>query len=171
MRGLLLAQDIGASVMLMSASQEHFDRWAASRSKAATTSDPELTVPRHGSGDDDDNPAWDNVGIANSFAQPFESQCDALFFPELIEEIESADRETARSQWLVTLAGRAEAVLLSAFAAGPRSAQLRYRAQSAALGRLRSMMYGNKWPALAIALKSKRPSTPTPFDKETHEHT
>jgi hypothetical protein len=70
MRGLLLAQDIGASVMLMSASQEHFDRWAASRSKAATTSDPELTVPRHGSGDDDDNPAWDNVGIANSFAQP-----------------------------------------------------------------------------------------------------
>jgi len=119
-----------------------------------------------------DKDASDSVkDRASLFAQPFESQCDALFFPELIEEIESADRETAHSQWLVTLAGRAEAVLLSAFAAGPRSAQLRYRAQSAALGRLRSMMHGNKLPSLAIALKAKKPSTPTPFYKETHEHT
>jgi CRISPR system Cascade subunit CasA len=107
---------------------------------------------------------------ASLFAQPFEVQCDEQFFSELIEEIETEDREAVRNQWLLTLTTRANSVLQSAFTAGPRSGQLRYRAQSAALGRLRSLMYGNKFPALAQALKSKKPKPFTPFEKETHEH-
>lgn len=108
---------------------------------------------------------------ASLFAQPFEAECDAQFFPELIEEIESNDREAVRNQWLLTLAERAESVLQSAFTAGPRSGQLRYRAQSAALGRLRSSMRGNKLPALAQALKFRQSHSFKPSDEETHEHT
>lgn len=107
---------------------------------------------------------------AGLFAQPFEAQCDVQFFPELIEEIETDDREVVRNQWLLTLADRAEQVLQSAFSAGPRSGQLRYRAQSAALGRLHAAMRGNKLPALAHALKSKKSNPPIPLDEETHEH-
>lgn len=109
---------------------------------------------------------------ASLFAQPFEAQCDAQFFSELIEEIEAADREAVRNQWLLTLAVRAEAVLQTAFTAGPRSGQLRYRAQSSALGRLHGLMRSDKskLPALAHALKSKKQNSPTPSDKETHEH-
>lgn len=109
---------------------------------------------------------------ANLFAQPFEAQCDATFFPELIEEIEAeADtREAIRSLWLRTLADRAEQVLRTAFVAGPRSSHLRYRAQATALARLRGAMYGNpkypsKLPALAAALK-QRHAHPT---EEIHE--
>jgi len=92
---------------------------------------------------------------AGLFAQPFEAQCDEQFFAELIEEIEASNPEIVRNEWLRTVADRAESALKAAFTAGPRSGQLRYRAQSAALGRLRSAMYGNKLPALANALKSK----------------
>jgi CRISPR system Cascade subunit CasA len=91
---------------------------------------------------------------ANLFAKPFEVQCDQHFFSELIEEIEESDRNAVRNQWLLTLVTRAETVLQSAFVAGPRSGQLRYRAQSAAIGRLRSMLRGSKFPALAQAIKS-----------------
>ena len=100
---------------------------------------------------------------ASLFAQPFEAQCDQHFFLELIEEIEASDRDAVRNQWLLTLAARAETVLQSAFVAGPRSGQLRYRAQSAALGRLRWSMRGEKFPALAHALKSKPPTPPQGF--------
>ena len=109
---------------------------------------------------------------ARDFAAPFEAQCDATFFPELIEEIEAeADtREAIRSRWLLTLADRAEQVLRTAFVAGPRSSHLRYRAQATALARLRGAMYGSpkypaKLPALAAALK-QRQALPT---EETHE--
>jgi CRISPR system Cascade subunit CasA len=107
---------------------------------------------------------------ASLFVQPFEAQCDAQFFPELIEEIEAEDREMVRHEWLLTLADRAKSVLQSAFTAGPRSGQLRYRAQSAALGRLRSMMHGNKLPALAHALKSNQQTISTSPEEETHDH-
>ena len=107
---------------------------------------------------------------ASLFAQPFEVQCDENFFPDLIEEIEASDRDAVRDQWLRTLAQRAESVLQSAFAAGPRSGQLRYKAQSAALHRLRSMMRGNKLPALAQALKSDKQNSSTPPAEENHEH-
>lgn len=106
---------------------------------------------------------------ASLFAQPLESLCDAQFFPELIEEIEATDRDAARNQWLLALAARAESVLQSAFTAGPRSGQLRYRAQSAALMRLRSAMRGSKLPALAQALKSRKPPF-TSTHEESHEH-
>jgi len=106
---------------------------------------------------------------ASLFAQPLESLCDSLFFPELIEEIEATDRDAARNQWLLALAGRAESVLQTAFTAGPRSGQLRYRAQSAALTRLRSAMRGNKLPALAQALKTRKPPF-TSTHEESHEH-
>jgi len=106
---------------------------------------------------------------ASLFAQPLESLCDSLFFPELIEEIEATDRDAARNQWLLALAGRAESVLQTAFTAGPRSGQLRYRAQSAALTRLRSAMRGNKLPALAQALKTRKPPS-TSTHEESHEH-
>ena len=108
---------------------------------------------------------------ASLFAQPFEAECDAQFFPELIAEIEASDRAAVRNQWLLTLTQRAEAVLQSAFNAGPRSGQLRYRAQSAALGRLHSAMRSNKLPALAHALKSQKSNSLTPFTEETHELT
>lgn len=104
------------------------------------------------------------------FAQPFEAQCDAQFFPELIDEIEADDREAVREKWLLALAERAKRVLQSAFDAGPRSGQLRYRAQSAALGRLNADMRGSKLPALAQALKSVKPTPFTSTDEETHEH-
>lgn len=109
---------------------------------------------------------------ASLFAQPFETQCDTQFFSELIEEIEATDREAVRNQWLLTLALRAEAVLQTAFTAGPRSGQQRYRAQSAALGRLHGLMRSDKskLPALALALKSKKQNPFTPSDKETYEH-
>lgn len=118
-----------------------------------------------------DKDASDSVkDRANLFAQPFEVQCDSLFFSELTEEIEASDRESVRSQWLLSLAGRAVLVLQSAFASGPRSGQLRYRAQSAALGRLRSSMGGSKFPALAHALKSKTQNPLKPTAEEAHEH-
>lgn len=115
-----------------------------------------------------DKDASDTVkNRANLFAEPFEVQCDANFFPELIEEIEAepAKREAVRDVWLLKLAKRAEQVLRAAFVAGPRSGQLRYRAQSAALARLHSAMRGSKLPALANALKNRTPS----FTEETRE--
>ncbi|MDO9483722.1 MAG: type I-E CRISPR-associated protein Cse1/CasA [Hydrogenophaga sp.] len=109
---------------------------------------------------------------AKRFAEPFEAQCDAQFFPELINEIEADNREAVREKWLLALAERAERVLQSAFDAGPRSGQLRYRAQSEALRRLHSTMRSDKskLPALAQALKSKKSTPFTSTDEETHEH-
>jgi CRISPR system Cascade subunit CasA len=106
---------------------------------------------------------------AGLFAQPFEAQCDAQFFPELIEEIEADNREGVRNKWLLTLAERAECVLRSAFDAGPRSGQQRYRAQSASLGRLNAVMRGSKLPALAQVLKSKKSAQSTLTAEETHD--
>lgn len=100
---------------------------------------------------------------ASVFAQPFETECDAKFFTELSEEIEADDRDAVRTQWLQTLAARAEAVLRTAFVAGPRNGQLRYRAQAVALSRLHVAIRGKKLPALAMALKSQSSK------EETHE--
>ena len=108
---------------------------------------------------------------ANRFYQPFDAKCDSNFFPELIEEFEADDREDVRTKWLRKLADRAERVLNAAFAAGPRSGQLRYRAQSAAVTCLNGLMRSDKskFPALAQALKTKTP--PFTFtNEETHEH-
>jgi CRISPR system Cascade subunit CasA len=108
---------------------------------------------------------------ANRFYQPFDAQCDSNFFPELIEEFEADDREDVRTKWLRKLADRADRVLNAAFAAGPRSGQLRYRAQSAAVTCLNGLMRSDKskFPALAQALKTKPPPF-TSTNEETHEH-
>lgn len=108
---------------------------------------------------------------ATLFAQPFEAQCDAQFFRELTEEIEAEDRDAVRKQWLCDLVDRAERVLRSAFDAGPRSGQLRYRAQSAALARLDWQMRSNysKFPALAQALKTRYPTPSSSTREENHE--
>ncbi len=108
---------------------------------------------------------------ATLFAQPFEAECDAQFFLELTAEIEAEDRDAVRRQWLCDLADRAERVLRSAFDAGPRSGQLRYRAQSAALERLRWQMRSDKskLPALAQALKTRYPTPSRSIREENHE--
>ena len=109
---------------------------------------------------------------ASLFAQPFEAECDAQFFIELTEEIEAEDRDAVRKRWLCDLADRAERVLRLAFDAGPRSGQLRYRAQSAALERLRWQMRSDKskLPALAQALKTRYPTPSRSTREENHEH-
>jgi CRISPR system Cascade subunit CasA len=108
---------------------------------------------------------------ANRFYQPFDAKCDSNFFPELIEEFEADDREDVRTKWLRKLADRAERVLNAAFAAGPRSGQLRYRAQSAAVTCLNGLMRSDKskLPALAQALKNRKPPF-TSTHEESHEH-
>ncbi len=109
-----------------------------------------------------DKPATDYIKEqAGIFSQPFEAECDACFFVELSEEIEADDHDAIRTQWLLTLAERAECVLRSAFVAGPRSGQLRYRAQGTALNRLHAGMRGKKLPALANALKAQLPKEDT----------
>lgn len=109
-------------------------------------------------------------GRATQFAQPFEELCDSHFFAEFNEEVESDDRSAARMRWLLDLADRAEGVLRTAFVAGPRNGQLRYRAQAAALTRLNAAMRGNKLPALAQALKHKHQTQVNSTEEAPHEH-
>lgn len=105
---------------------------------------------------------------ANIFTAPFETLCDQLFFDELTAEIEAEPKEAlaVRHAWLVQLAQRAELTLRAAFTAGPRSSQMRYRAQAAALSRLRGAMRSSKskLPDLVIALNA----TSTPQPEENH---
>ena len=115
-----------------------------------------------------DRDAGDTVkNRASKFAQPFESLCDSLFFEELIEEIESDAPLAVREAWLVQIADRADRTVRAAFSAGPRSGQLRYRAQSAALARLHGAMRSptSKFPDLAAALKSHQ----SDITEEHHE--
>ena len=104
---------------------------------------------------------------ASKFAQPFESLCDSLFFEELTEEIESDAPLAVREAWLVRIADRADLVVRAAFSAGPRSGQLRYRAQSAALARLHGAMRSlkSKMPDLAAALRARQ----SDITEENHE--
>lgn len=107
---------------------------------------------------------------ASNFALPFETQCDGWFFTELIDEIESDDRNAARMSWILDLADRAEGVLRAAFVAGPRNGQLRYRAQAASLTRLHAAMRGTKLPALAQALKQRHLPQTNSTEEAPHEH-
>ncbi|WP_324403822.1 type I-E CRISPR-associated protein Cse1/CasA [Ottowia sp.] len=85
---------------------------------------------------------------ASRFAQPFEQQEDARFFDDLTQQAEAEveQQETVYLQWLLGLADRAEAVLLQAFDAGPRSGMQRYKARSAALARFHGGLRGGKKP-------------------------
>ncbi|MDD2728064.1 type I-E CRISPR-associated protein Cse1/CasA [Malikia sp.] len=115
-----------------------------------------------------DRDASDTVkNRASKFAQPFESLCDSLFFEELTEEIESDAPLAVREAWLVGIADRADRTVRAAFSAGPRSGQLRYRAQSAALAKLHAAMRSpkSKFPDLVAALKSRQ----SDITEENHE--
>lgn len=87
---------------------------------------------------------------AKGLISAFEQGEDARFFDELNIEVESDDPQSARLQWLVAMASRAEVVLKNTFIAGPQNAELRYRAQSAALSRFHGALRGDKtFPSLA----------------------
>ncbi len=90
---------------------------------------------------------------ANRFAQPFEQHEDSRFFDDLAHHVEAegAQQDLVYVQWLAGLAERAETVLHTAFAAGPRSAMQRYKAQSVALSHFDRGLRGGKsaFPELA----------------------
>lgn len=87
---------------------------------------------------------------ANEFTKSFEQAEDSRFFDELNTEIESVDSDKIRLQWLLSMAGRAEANLNAAFIAGPQSGEQRYRARSAALSRFHGGLRSDKTlPTLA----------------------
>jgi CRISPR system Cascade subunit CasA len=99
-------------------------------------------------GQDASDPVKDKAG---RFSKTFEREEDARFFTDLTDEIEADHAPTVRLRWLIGITERAEAHLLLAFDAGPRSAMRRYRARSAALSRWRSGLRGSKSPLPALA--------------------
>ena len=120
---------------------------------------------------------------ANRFAKPFEADADARFFADLALEIEAStpdESQQVRAAWLLDLEARAEAILRAAFSAGPRSAQRRYQAQAAALGRFQGGLRGKKspLPELARLHAERRASAKTQGDalpsllpeESNHEH-
>jgi CRISPR system Cascade subunit CasA len=124
-------------------------------------------------GERDGKPADGTSKRANTLAAPFEQQEDTRFFDDLFEEIESDQPVSVREQWLLSLADRAEAVLKTAFHAGPRSGIQRYRAQSAALGRFHGSLrrqHDTKLPELARLLRERSHAQPALTQEEdTHE--
>jgi len=99
---------------------------------------------------------------ASRFATPFEQGEDARFFDGplgLNAEIESEAPEALRLAWYRSMAERAEAILLNAFEAGPRSAEQRYRARAAALSRFHGGLCGDKVPP-ALAQDYRNRQTP-----------
>jgi CRISPR system Cascade subunit CasA len=97
---------------------------------------------------------------ASDFSRPFEQGEDGRFFADLACEVEASDASAARLDWLVGLAARADSVLRDAFAAGPRSAMQRYRAQSAALSRFHGALRGDKSPLPQLAQHLRRQLSP-----------
>lgn len=93
---------------------------------------------------------------ASRFAQPFEQQEDSRFFDDLALQVEASDEQQEADvylHWLLGLAERAEAVLLRAFDAGPRSGMQRYKARSAALSRFHGGLHGaKKGPLMDLAV-------------------
>jgi len=99
------------------------------------------------SGDSSDG----NKTKASKFSEPFETAEDARFFDDLNEEIEAEDPTAQRLQWMLGLAGRAEAILKIAFDTGPRNGVQKYRAQSAALSRFHGGLRSDKSPLPELA--------------------
>ena len=90
---------------------------------------------------------------ASRVANRFEHAEDARFFEDLAREFEAEGaeaQEAERLEWLLGLAARAEAVLEQTLYAGPQSAERRYRARTAALGRFHGALRKEKsFPLLA----------------------
>lgn len=90
------------------------------------------------------------------FVQAFERDEDARFFDDLNCEIDADDPHAERLRWLIGLAGRAEAVLRSAFTIGPQCGERRYRARSRALAYFQGALRSDKhFPALALNLREQ----------------
>nr|WP_248279833.1 type I-E CRISPR-associated protein Cse1/CasA [Aromatoleum bremense] len=103
---------------------------------------------------------------AAALIKSFEQGEDARFFNALNDEIESETPDEVHLRWLLSMAERAEVVLISAFTAGPQACEQRYRARAAALSRFHAGLRNSKaLPVLANHLR--QPS----IDKEpAHEH-
>jgi CRISPR system Cascade subunit CasA len=94
---------------------------------------------------------------ANVFSKPFEQNEDARFFDELNAEMESDQPQETRLQWMLSMADRAETILKSAFDAGPRSSEQRYRARAAALARFHGGLRSEKvLPTLAAYYRQQK---------------
>jgi len=110
---------------------------------------------------------------ASRFTAPFEQGEDARFFDGpfgLNAEIEAEDPEVVRLAWYRSMAERAEAILLDAFEAGPRSAEQRYRARAAALARLRGGLRSDKvLPILAQDYRNRQTRQEDPTGETNHE--
>jgi len=98
---------------------------------------------------------------ASRFARPFEQAEDLRFFDDLNAEIEADDDAAQRLNWLLGLVDRAEAVLRSAFEAGPRSSVQRYRARSAGLARFDGTLRGARCPVPELASHYQHANTST----------
>lgn len=102
---------------------------------------------------------------ASLFTKPFEQHEDARFFDGplgLNEEVESEQPEDVRLNWYLDMAKRAEAILIDAFASGPRSGEQRYRARAAALSRLHGGLRSDKTlPTLAQHYKTLKDTKET----------
>lgn len=109
---------------------------------------------------------------AGRFARPFEQHEDGRFFDDLAREAEAEDaaRPAEHVTWLLGLVERAEAVLLGAFDAGPRSGMQRYKARSAALWRFHGGLRGDKpvLPDLAYHYAQQRAERAAEIDGEHH---
>jgi len=92
-----------------------------------------------------------NKTKASKFSEPFEIAEDARFFDDLNEELEADNTIEQRLQWMLELVGRAEAILKTAFVAGPRNGVQKYRAQSAALSRFHGGLRSDKSPLPELA--------------------
>lgn len=87
---------------------------------------------------------------ASKISKQFEQAEDTRFFVDLNAEIEAAEPDQIRLQWLLAMVDRAEAILKNAFVAGPQSGEQRYRARSAALSRFHGSLRSDKTlPTLA----------------------
>ena len=96
---------------------------------------------------------------ADLYTKLFERHEDARFFDGplgLNEEIESDQAEDLRLRWYLAMAERAEAILIAAFEAGPRSGEQRYRARAVALGRFHGALRSDKTlPTLAAHFRTR----------------
>lgn len=116
------------------------------------------------SGDDSKS----NKAKATKFSDPFEQAEDARFFDDLNEEIETVDPDATRLLWMQGLIKRAEAVLKTAFDAGPRNGIQKYGAQSAALSRFHGGLRSDKSPLPELAHYYKQQTMKR--QEEDHEH-
>ena len=105
----------------------------------------------------------------SKFLLGFEATEDARFFDDLNEEMEAADPSAQRLQWLLGLVERAEAILKTAFNAGPRSGIQKYRAQSAASSRFHGGLRSDKFPIPDLVNYYRQQTIKR--QEETSEHT